>query len=281
LLSLATVAFGKPYVAPVDYLVNHSDLIVVGTLGEVSRRPGLRAAHERGIIAVSEALWGPAKPGDRLRLDWDYQYFIAESCNRLEFGWAKGEPGIWFLTIDKLGRVRADNLGRFLSFENSPGLLERVRKRIETGVGLPGRNLRPVPGEPLRLFLVFRNPSAGTRLFPVVEYREQRLYLDPRFRIEVRRLDLVSGKPADPLIPKPGSVRSNDQTSSFQLAAGEERKVLFDIAALFDLKPGQCYSARLRVDGVDDGAEGRFCVPHQVVAFSSNAGDASPRVPIK
>jgi hypothetical protein len=118
--------------------VKTSDIIVIGTLHDVSEETKDGFDYGRGDITVDEVLWGKAEPGQKMHLVWQNQSDI--SCPRVEHRGDQSKQVIWFLTLKSEGRVAADNPGRIASVEKKERVLELLREREKSN-----ESLQPTP----------------------------------------------------------------------------------------------------------------------------------------
>ncbi|HEV2860869.1 MAG TPA: hypothetical protein VGX48_07685 [Pyrinomonadaceae bacterium] len=117
MLCLPASADAKWGYAPLAELVRDSDLIVVGTLGDVSEQTADGMDYAQGHIRVREVIWGDASPGDALLLKWSNPSDLV--CPRVKHENTAGREGIWLLTSNGYA-VRADYPGRFVALDSRP-----------------------------------------------------------------------------------------------------------------------------------------------------------------
>lgn len=118
--------------------VSDSDVIVVGTLRNVSEETKDEIDYGVGEIVVEEVLWGSAQAGQRLTLAWQNSSNI--DCPRVEHRAHQDRQAIWLLTHKpEGGGVAADNPGRFVPLEKRGRVLELLRGR---GDEYAGRDLK-------------------------------------------------------------------------------------------------------------------------------------------
>jgi hypothetical protein len=136
ILSMMLV-FLLPVVAVSDWIVislesgvNTSDIIVVGTLRDVSEETRDGIDYGTGEIIVDEVLWGNIEPGQKLVLVWQNESNI--DCPRVEHRAHQNKQAVWLLNVKPEGKVAADNPGRFVSIEKKAKVLELLRERRKT-----------------------------------------------------------------------------------------------------------------------------------------------------
>jgi len=91
---------------PLKMVVEKSDLIVVGTLGDIVEFSKWRTDYSRGIITVEEVLWGKVKASEKLVLEWRNRR--GASVGRLKHEKWENTSAVWLLTFDESGYVRAN-----------------------------------------------------------------------------------------------------------------------------------------------------------------------------
>ena len=164
----------------VEELVQESDVIVVGTLRDVTEYTADNTDYGQGRIEVREVIWGAVSPGDSLTLKWQNASAIA--CPRVEHRHNADEEGIWLLTRDG-DAVNANYPGRFVE------LSERTKVEAalaRSPVVLRGGNYWVKRGSPMGFVVVYRNVSDAARSFPAVAYETGRLRLAPGSRLTVK-----------------------------------------------------------------------------------------------
>ena len=125
LLSVAAVAGWV--VMPLESAVKESDIIVIGTLRNVSEESRDGVDYGSGEITVDEVLWGGAEAGQPLTLVWQNSSNV--DCPRVEHREHRNIRAIWLLTQKPDGKVAADNPGRFVSLEEKEKVLRLLRGR--------------------------------------------------------------------------------------------------------------------------------------------------------
>lgn len=130
-------SFAKWGYVSLDELVKDSDLIIIGTLQEVSEYTKNDVDYGEGFILVEEIVFESPenskgftlKPKDKLQLKWQNNSFIA--CPRISHKHSKNKKEIWLLTIEFDGTVWANYPGRSRSLEDLKEiekLLGRLKK---------------------------------------------------------------------------------------------------------------------------------------------------------
>lgn len=133
-LTLPIAAFSQWITMSLESAAKTSDIIVIGTLHDVSEKTKDGFDYGRGDIIVDEVLWGKAESGQKLHLVWGNQ--SNEDCARVEHRGDQNKRLIWFLTLRPEGRVAADNPGRTASVEKKERVLELLRERGKSNKSL-------------------------------------------------------------------------------------------------------------------------------------------------
>jgi len=227
---------------PLNELVQDSDLIIVGTLEGVSQYSKDGVDYAQGTIRVNEVIWGSANVGDLLALKWQNASNII--CPRVEHRHNQSKMGLWLLTVESGGDVRADYPGRFVEL----GERSKVERFLmKNKVSLRGAQSVYGADEPVNISVVFRNPTQSFMEFPGVEKRDDVLFMNPNVEIRVARgLDEQS----TPLTPLPGGVLLSETLSSIALGPREAFRLTVDLRKFFDLVAGESYSVQMHVKGL-------------------------------
>lgn len=180
ILGLPAAARAEWAMVPVETLVQESDIIVVGTLRDVSEYTADWVDYGQGHIVVREVIWGRVSPGDSLLLKWSNASALA--CPRVEHRGRAGWEGIWLLTPEG-DAVSANHPGRFVELSE--------RRQVEAALARSPVVLRSASywvgdDEPMRLSVVYRNVSDVPREFPSVAFEGGKLRLAPDSRLSVR-----------------------------------------------------------------------------------------------
>jgi len=212
-----------------DELVQRSDLIVIGALGEVRWRSEGGWDRGAGVITVSEVIWGDVAPGEKLELRWRDRTNVA--CPRLDLQRLGGRRQLWLLQVGDGATVRADHPGRVLD----PNEAETVRRSlVEHPVALRGSSYLVHLGgaEPMQVSVRFRNPGELEILFPGIAVRDSVLVVDPRLSLDFsyQRLD---GRGFVPIRARPGLVTQD--SLEVRIAPRAEYVVSFDLRDIVDI----------------------------------------------
>jgi hypothetical protein len=106
--------------------VKTSDIIVIGTLRNVSEETHDGIDYGTGEITVDEVLRGKARPGEKLVLKWQNESNVM--CPRVEHEGDSNKQLIWLLTITRDQNVAADNPGRVAILEKKQRVIELIRE---------------------------------------------------------------------------------------------------------------------------------------------------------
>ena len=104
-----------------------SDLIVIGTLHNVSEETRDGVDYGMGEITVDEVLFGEAQSGQKLTLVWQNESDVM--CPRVEHRGDQNKRLIWLLTLKPDKKVAADNPGRVAPLEKRDKVVELLRER--------------------------------------------------------------------------------------------------------------------------------------------------------
>lgn len=179
LLCLPATALASWAHVPVETLVQESDVIVVGTLRDVSEYTADETDYGRGRIEVREVIWGRVSPGDSLQLRWSNSTHVV--CPRVEHQGNANKEGIWLLTGDG-ETYRADYPGRFV---DKSGRKQVERALANSPVVLRSDKYFVGPGEPMTFSVVYRNVSDSERAFPGLAFEGGDLRVSPGSRLAV------------------------------------------------------------------------------------------------
>lgn len=254
----------------VETLVQESDLIVVGTLQDVSEHTADGRDYGQGRIQVREVIWGRVSPGDSLLLKWSNSSAIA--CPRVEHRYNEGKEGVWLLTSDGEA-VAANYPGRFVELSE--------RRKVEAALARSPVVLRAGRfwvglGEPMPFSVVYRNVSDTPRTFPGVTFEGGRLRLAPGSRIAVKvELDGEEGSRQARL---EGRVVRDRGLAPVTVEPRGERRVEIDLRELLANEPvdRESYEITLRLEGQPPTNALDFYVSSETFFQSPAARPAAP-----
>ena len=130
-----------PMVAAADWIcislesaVRTSDLIVIGTLANVSESTKDGIDYGSGEITVDEVLSGKAKPGQKLSLLWQNESNLM--CPRVEHQSHQKKQLIWLLELKPENKVAADNPCRVVPVEKRDKVIDLLREAKTTNKSL-------------------------------------------------------------------------------------------------------------------------------------------------
>lgn len=253
LLCLPAAARAETIEYPFDALVQMSDIIVVGTLRDVSERTEGGMDYGQGRIEVREVIWGRVSPGDALLLRWSNQSDIG--CPRVEHKENAGREGVWLLTEDGAA-VRADHLGDFVE----PASREKVERALAASPVVLRRRGGYLfrRGEPVPLTVVYRNATDSPRRFTGVVVEGGRLRLGWGSALVVERMT-PDGPQRAGLSER---VTSERVTPLYTVEARGEQRVEFDLSGLLAEEPkeGDSFVVSLRLASLPETNRLRFYV---------------------
>ncbi|HSK70450.1 MAG TPA: hypothetical protein VK892_02055 [Pyrinomonadaceae bacterium] len=130
-LAFSSVSFSKLMLIPLDEAVKGSDLIIIGTLKNISEKVEENGTYGKGEIFVEQFIAGNVKTaygsvleaGNRLQLNYAETFAcVMGSHRRIE-----NEKGIFLLTLNESGEIQSKD---FRSLED----LTEIKKLLKRGV---------------------------------------------------------------------------------------------------------------------------------------------------
>lgn len=210
---------------PTEDLVRDSNLIVVGTLQQVSEYSDGEIDYRQGVIVVHEVLWGDARAGERLTLKW--QNLSGLVCPRVEHDGNENVKGVWLLTLDTGDNsVRADYPGRFVELEKQT----EVESWLESGLFIDGGSFQV--DEPFIITVIFRNASESEKRFAGLSFSNGLLFLSPQSKLITSRY--MDDGDLQPLRPKANSILFLQDGNSIVVPPSGEVKATFDLKSLYN-----------------------------------------------
>ncbi|HBE83000.1 MAG TPA: hypothetical protein PLN05_07490 [Pyrinomonadaceae bacterium] len=133
-LSLSSNLIAKWALISTAELVKDSDLILVGTLQNVSEFTRDNVDYSEGFIVVEKVIAGNdkttsgdiLKSGDKIFIKWQNSSMIA--CPRVEHKGDENVKGIWLLEVESDGTVSSDYPWRFSELDELDKLSKVVRE---------------------------------------------------------------------------------------------------------------------------------------------------------
>lgn len=125
-LLLPSTAVLENVIISLETAVKTSDIIVIGTLKNVSEETKNGIDYGTGEIMTDEVLFGNVKENEKLILVWQNQ--TNDDCPRVEHRNRQNKPAIWLLTQKTNEEVTADNSGRVVSVEKKENVLQLIRE---------------------------------------------------------------------------------------------------------------------------------------------------------
>ena len=128
LLVVAPPAAAAEGVTPMSPLLSGTDLVVVGSLHDVSVDRSSMAAHGVGALMISEVVLGDERPGRQLMLHWTEAFDMAMDPRAID------RRSVWFLRLAADGHVETFlNSGHFAADECVS--LRDLQRRLESFAG--------------------------------------------------------------------------------------------------------------------------------------------------
>jgi hypothetical protein len=255
-------------IPPLDELVHDSDIIVIGTLEQVSEYTQNGMDYGQGSILIDEVVWGMENPGGLLSLKWQNESILA--CPRVEHRHNEGKKSIWLLTVEPDGSVRANNPGRVVELGERP----RVEQCLANSfVSLRSWRYSFSPEEPVNVSLVFRNPTQDFIMFPGVEYRDGQLMVGPGVSLELYAIYSHQCHDVEPEIPNPlpGRLKASKSLTPIMVAPRQEFRLVLNLRTLFAIPDNRLYCLRLRVHGFERANDiGIYSTPDAAQTIAGN-----------
>lgn len=255
---------------PVEDLIQDSEIIVVGTLTNVSEHSKDDMDYGEGNIIVEEVLFGNVKKGEKLLLKWSNPSNLG--CPRTEHSHHKNIKAIWLLNTSDKGEVYANHSGRFVRLSK----LNLIKKIMtNTKVSLYSDELFVKLNEPLNVTLKIRNYSHNEKRLPGFEVKDGILFLNPDLKLNLSMLPSNYSQLVDyekiPLKPSERVIISKDVPP---IVIPPKTDVTFglDLRPFFgsSLKRGETYTASFKFRGHSESDEAEF-----IIESESAKSDAS------
>lgn len=109
-LLLSTFVFGKFLILSVEERVKLNNLIVIGSLRNISETETLKTRFSTGTLVIEEVIYGnfinstgqKLISGNKVQVGWQNSKSFA--C---QFGFSENEKEIWFLKVDEEGNINS------------------------------------------------------------------------------------------------------------------------------------------------------------------------------
>lgn len=234
LVSLPVWGWASWTAIPLETLVKDSDLIVVGTLENITKHAKTSIEYQQGTIKVAEVLWGQPPQDHPLTLLWSYN--LAQPTPRLDFSEREGKLGIWLLTYNGAD-VKADYPGRFVELKEKAKVLDSL---IKESVCLRLANGTPDAGNPIMLTLIYRNATDQPQAFPGIKYQNDRLYFNSLLTITLKT-EGESSKVVEPLANR----LIEEALLGISVPPKQEQHIEIDLSKLFPLNIDESYTVQV------------------------------------
>lgn len=117
-----------------EELVRDTDLILIGTLQDVTKFTNDNIDYSEGVVLVEKVIAGsditsagqPLRSGDKIEIKWKNSSMIA--CPRVEHKGHENIRGIWLLKVESDGTLISDYSWRFSSIDELDKLKKILRK---------------------------------------------------------------------------------------------------------------------------------------------------------
>ena len=223
---------------PIRVLLRIADVVVVGRLNSISEWSEDGRECGRGVIEVSDVIWGPPARGDTLVLEWRQHETPRPRRDKSEL---MERDWIWLLSATAPGRVRA--VSTSCTYWTSPDSRDRMERDLASApVIVQCDPCRYAKGDTVSVTLGYRNYSAVARDFPGLAFADSILYVDPRVNVTFW---LHPGLGID---PRPGHLVESRSLPLLHVGAMSEAGISFDPSAVFPMR-GRDFGIRLDVEG--------------------------------
>jgi hypothetical protein len=221
---------------PIQTLLRIADLVVVGRLRSVSEWSQDGRECGRGVIEVSDVIWGAAAAGDTLVLEW--RQFESPRPRRdeavlMERDW------IWLLSARAPGRVGA--VRTYSASRQERSRIERIM--ASHPVIIRCDPCRYTESGTASVSLGYRNYGTEAREFPGLAFADSILYVDPRVNV------VFTLSPGLGIDPRPGHLRQSESVPALRVDPMSEGGISFDPRAVFPMRRGRDFRVTLQVDG--------------------------------
>jgi hypothetical protein len=216
-------------------VVPWSDLIVIGTLSDVSETSNEGLTNGDGTLHVSRVLWGRAADGEELTLEWSVLSDLRVGPTHPS---RANLEGIWLLQREPDETVRAYEPDGFRPSSD----LEAVRAILRQQ--LRARIAPYLTGAVLEVGL--RNAARDTLIVPGMRMEASSLVLDPRVHLN------VSTSGGEEIRPKQGRLRHDPNMPPLAVPPSGDRVVRAQLVDVFPLVSRADYTLRLFIPGVGD-----------------------------
>lgn len=230
---------------PLDETVQNSDLIVVGALNAVFEHSNKGIDYGEGTITIEEVIWGQATSGEPLLLKWQNASQIV--CPRIEHRYKENKIGIWLLTIEEDGTVRANHPARFVELSQKADVNRFLH---EKKVCLRANQYRVNTSEPINVSVGFRNPTQTQIQFPGLEYRNGHLFLSPEIELAINS---GWGQRAERVGFLASRVFVSEDLAPITVEPGQEQRIVIDLRELFEVVLKKSYTLNVKVKGFGQG----------------------------
>lgn len=131
-LAFSNLVYGEFAYEPIKDRVKNSDLIIIGTLRNVSEHHTREIDYSKGTLLIENVLFGnirtteglQLKSGDKFQVEWANSNMIA--CR---FGFSENEKEIYFLQIAESGNIESLSPSSSASIEDIAEVKKYLKKK--------------------------------------------------------------------------------------------------------------------------------------------------------
>lgn len=132
ILIFSTFVYGEFAILQIKERVKQSNLIVVGTLQDVSETETDKLRISKGTLVIEKVILGSFKNsqgqilklGEKVQVEWTNSKMFA--C---QFGFSENEKEIWFLNVDEGGNIQPLSPSTSASLSDLTEVKENLRKK--------------------------------------------------------------------------------------------------------------------------------------------------------
>jgi hypothetical protein len=209
--------------------------------------------YGEGTILIEDVIWGGVAAGETLRLIWKNESNIL--CPRLEHRQNAGKKAIWLLTVRGDHEVSANHPSRFVAIEQRDNVEKALRKNP---VCLRTDDPFVRATQPVRVSLVFRNPTDQPREFPGIDVRGDHVMVTTHVNFALychsyattpNSTHDMAKSYVEPLKNLAVLSASTCCVLPIVVAPGQEQRITLDLKTLFPFFQGDDYSFEFKVKG--------------------------------
>lgn len=130
--AFSTFADAKFLILPIEHRLKESNLIVVGTLHDISKSETNKFRISKGTLVIEQVIFGKfqnsngqsLKFGEKVRVEWANSKTVA--C---QFGFPENKKDVWFLRVDDKGKIESLSPSTTASLTELAEVKKHLRKK--------------------------------------------------------------------------------------------------------------------------------------------------------